>query len=116
HQARSDLEIFTELADRLGYVEAYTENRSEREWIECIYARCAQAQEKAGVTMPEFSRFWEEGFVELPMPDKDFILFEEFRADPERYPLKTPSGKIELFSKTIESYGYADCGPHPQWL
>ena len=116
HQARSDLDIFTELADRLGYAEAYTETHSERDWIEIIYARCAEAQEKAGVKMPEFSRFWEEGFVELPRPDKDFILFEEFRSDPVRHPLATPSGKIEIFSKTIESYGYADCGPHPQWL
>ncbi|MCE2454140.1 MAG: Asp-tRNA(Asn)/Glu-tRNA(Gln) amidotransferase GatCAB subunit C, partial [Nitrospinae bacterium] len=30
--------------------------------------------------------------------------------------LKTPSGKIEIFSERIESFGYADCPPHPAWL
>ena len=28
----------------------------------------------------------------------------------------TPSGRIELYSQTIASFGYADCPPHPTWL
>ena len=28
----------------------------------------------------------------------------------------TPSGKIEIFSTTIESFGYDDCPGHPVWL
>ena len=33
-----------------------------------------------------------------------------------RHPLKTPSGKIEIFSETIASFGYDDCPGHPAWL
>nr|GFC99554.1 hypothetical protein [Tanacetum cinerariifolium] len=39
--------------------------------------------------------------------------FERFLSAPETYPLKTPSGKVELFSKTIADFGYQDCGGHP---
>ena len=37
------------------------------------------------------------------------MLFEAFRGDPDANPLKTPSGKIELYSETIASFGYDDC-------
>jgi biotin/methionine sulfoxide reductase len=30
--------------------------------------------------------------------------------------LNTPSGRIEIFSSTIESFGYDDCPGHPTWL
>jgi biotin/methionine sulfoxide reductase len=39
-----------------------------------------------------------------------------FRNDPNGSPLKTPSGRIELYSATIEGFGYEDCPPHPSWL
>ena len=30
--------------------------------------------------------------------------------------LGTPSGKIEIYSKTLEKFGYKDCPAHPTWL
>ena len=48
--------------------------------------------------------------------DDDLVLFEQFRADPEGTPLGTPSGRIEIFSATIDGFGYADCPGHPTWL
>jgi biotin/methionine sulfoxide reductase len=39
-----------------------------------------------------------------------------FRQDPERYPLVTPSGRIEITSERIASYGYDDCPGYPVWL
>ena len=35
---------------------------------------------------------------------------------PRRNPLRTPSGKIELFSETVAGFGYDDCPGHPTWL
>jgi biotin/methionine sulfoxide reductase len=43
------------------------------------------------------------------------VLFSEFRSDPDKNPLGTPSGRIEIFSETIASFGYDDCGGHPRW-
>jgi biotin/methionine sulfoxide reductase len=44
------------------------------------------------------------------------VLFEDFRRDPERHPLKTPSGRIEIVSDAVAAFGYPDCPPHPAWL
>jgi biotin/methionine sulfoxide reductase len=44
------------------------------------------------------------------------VLFERFRADPDRHRLGTPSGRIELFSPTVAGFGYPDCPGHPAWL
>ncbi len=62
---------------------------------------CATAPRDRGVDLPGFQQFWAEGFVEFPPPERDFVLFEEFRADPDKHPLKTPSGRIEIGSETI---------------
>ena len=49
------------------------------------------------------------------LPDAEFLL-EQFRRDPTRYPLNTPSGKIEVYSETIASFDYADCAGHAKWF
>jgi len=114
HQARSDLAIFTDLAARLGYADAFTEGRDERAWIAAIYARCRDAQAQAGIDLPPFEQFWRTGHVALPPPDADFVLFDDFRADPVAHPLRTPSGRIELASPTLGALS-DDCGTHPHW-
>ncbi len=35
---------------------------------------------------------------------------------PKRTRCKTPSGKIEIYSERIASFGYDDCPPHAAWL
>jgi biotin/methionine sulfoxide reductase len=44
------------------------------------------------------------------------VLLAEFRADPDKHPLRTPSGKLELYSEEIAGFGYDDCPPHPYWI
>lgn len=115
HQARNDFDIFADIADRLGYREQFTQGRNEDQWLRHIYRQCGEAQKGTGVEWPDFETFWERGFVELPMPEKDYVFFEEFRKSPRANPLGTHSGKIELFSETIAGYGYKDFAPHPEW-
>ena len=67
--------------------------------------RCARARRAKGVALPGFQQFWAEGFVELPPPERDYVLFEDFRRDPERHPLKTPSGRIEIVSDDVAGFG-----------
>jgi biotin/methionine sulfoxide reductase len=114
--ARSDFDIFAALAERLGYAHAFTEGRGEMEWCRTIYERVRTGAARKNVTLPSFEDFWREGFVELPPPDEDFVLFEDFRRAPDLHPLKTPSGRIEIVSEKIAGFGYMDCPPHPAWI
>jgi biotin/methionine sulfoxide reductase len=115
-EARNDFEIFHALADRLGYAAAFTENRDEMGWCQFIYDRFRTGAARKGVNLPGFQQFWAEGYVALPQPTREFVLFEEFRADPEKHRLKTPSGRIEIASETIAKFGYDDCLAHPAWI
>lgn len=115
HQARNDFDIFADLAERLGYRDTFTENRNERQWIEHLYQQCAVAHRSKGIDFPSFDDFWQTGHVEIPAPEKDWVFMEAFRQDPVAHPIKTASGKIELFSETIAGYQLADFGPHPEW-
>lgn len=80
---------------------------------------CRPAWQPAGVTLPPFAAFWQANRL-LEMPENpanaQFVRFADFRRDPDNHPLKTASGKIEIYSARIASYGYADCPGHPMWL
>src|SRR5258708_8620569 len=115
-EARDDYDIFADLAERMGTKEAFTEGRSKRDWTRFLYDRGRQSALERNLPMPDFDTFWKEGWAEIPAPAGDFVLFAEFRADPAAHPLRTPSGRIELYSKTIAGFGYADCPGHPAWL
>ena len=42
-------------------------------------------------------------------------VFTAFRADPDAHPLQTPSGRIELWSRSIADAALPDIGPHAEW-
>jgi biotin/methionine sulfoxide reductase len=115
-EARTEYDIYTALADRLGFKEAFTEGRSTEEWLRHMYDGARQQAAQKRMELPNFDQFWEEGHFEFPTPDEPPVLFASFRADPEANPLRTPSGKIEIFSETIDGFGYEDCPGHPMWL
>ncbi len=115
-QARNDYDIFADLAKRLGFEQAFTEGRTISEWVRHAYEQCRERASAQNVELPEFETFWNAGFAEIAPPDEQFNLFGDFRNDPVQNPLKTPSGKIELFSEQIASFGYAGCAGHPTWI
>lgn len=110
-ESRHDFDIFSALAERLGFHDAFTEGRDEAAWLRHLYDRAA----RVGLNM-DFDGFWEQGHIEIPEPEEDDILMADFRADPERHRLPTPSGRIELFSQTVAGFGYDDCPGHPCWM
>ena len=112
-KARNEYDIYTDLADRLGFRDAYTEGRNEMDWLRHMYDVARQKAARKDHDMPDFDRFWKDGYIEFPANEEPAILFEGFREDPDRMALKTPSGKIELFSETIDGFGYDDCPGHP---
>lgn len=117
-QSRSDFDIYAELAQRNSedHFLAFTEGRDEMAWVQFIYQEMATQWNQHGIDTPSFEDFWEQGYLALPIPEKEFVLLEAFRNDPVANPLKTPSGKIELYSEKIASFHYEDCPPHASWL
>ncbi len=113
--ARNDFDIFLGLARRLGIAEAFDEGRDEEAWVRHLYDLTHRFAAQRGVELPGFDAFWEQGFVEIPPPAKPFVMFDDFRSDPEEHPLRTPSGKVEIFSEKIAGFGYDDCPGHPVW-
>lgn len=114
--ARDDHAVLAGLAARLGVGDAFTEGMDERAWLEHLYAQLAAALGDAGIAAPSFAEFWAAGSLAVPDVEAERVLFDAFRADPEGHRLRTPSGRIELYSETIASFGYDDCPPHPTWL
>jgi biotin/methionine sulfoxide reductase len=116
-EARSEYDIFADLAAALGVRERFTEGRDTAAWLQHLYEGWrTRVAEHGGPALPPFQAFWETGILEVPYADRDLTLLEEFRAEPERRPLGTPSGRIEIFSATIDGFGYKDCPGHPAWL
>jgi biotin/methionine sulfoxide reductase len=112
--ARNDYDILSGLAERMGVAEAFTEGRTADEWLEHIYNRFHSHHED----YPTLAELQEEGHFQIPgewIPRIPSQLVA-FRDNPERAPLKTPSGRIELYSETIEGFGYEHCPPHPTWI
>ena len=98
-ESKSDYRICADLAERLGIREAFTEGRDEKDWVDyCLQVfRSTRFPE-----LPTLDEFIEKNLGAWSNPvTNPKIAFADFRADPEKYPLNTPSGKIEIFSKKL---------------
>ncbi|HLH76349.1 MAG TPA: molybdopterin-dependent oxidoreductase [Candidatus Binataceae bacterium] len=115
-EARDDFAIFRDLARRLDCEAQYTGGRDEGGWLHHIYNQFRSGTGAAREVVPEFEEFWRQGYLEIPGRQDEYILFMDFRTDPVKHPLATPSGRIELYSTTIANFGYPDCPPHPTWI
>ncbi len=117
-EARNDVDMLADVAEALGYRDRFTEQRDEGAWLRHLYEQWRLACGRLGYDAPDFDRFWAEGHIEVPpVPlGEEYTQFAEFAADPANEPLNTPTGKVELFSETIASFGYDDCPGHPVWI
>lgn len=115
-EARSDHGIFRDLAERMGFGDAFTEGRDEMAWVRYLYDISRENAAKAGVEIPDFDDFWAGGWMRVGPLTTGNHLLAALRNDPAANPLTTPSGKVELVSETIGGFGYHDCGRHPMWF
>lgn len=114
--ARDDFDIFADIAERLGAREAYTEGLTSQQWLKKMYEQSRGHAREAGVNLPDFDTFWQQNIVDLAPVACPVVMLQAFRDNPLKNPLKTPSGKIELYSETLAGYSYEDCPAHAQWL
>ena len=115
-EARSEYEIFRDLAQRFGTDDAFSEGRDELAWIRWMYDDFRSRAGHDRIELPDFDEFWQTGYVELPQRPYEYTLFSDFRNDPDRAPLKTPSGRLEIYCDLIASFNYPDTPAHPSWI
>ena len=115
-EARNDYDIFAGIARCMGTEDSFTEGRSAEDWQKWIWEQSRERAEKLNVHMPDYESFREAGFYKSPDLTEDRIFLSDFFEDPDKNPLGTPSGKIEIFSETIDSFNYEDCPGHPTWM
>jgi biotin/methionine sulfoxide reductase len=115
-QARDDYEIFSNIAKRMGVEDKFTEGRNQEEWQKWIYSETYRKAESANIELPSYEKFRENKWFKIKDPSKPTLMLKEFIEDPLKNPLNTPSGKIEIYSKTVAEFNYDDCPGHPVWL
>ena len=117
-EARDDYAIFSGLASRLGLTAEFTEGRDVEGWLRHLYAEFQGHAAERNIAIPDFDVLRAENCVQLPtrLPEPPKSFLTRFREDPEGHALKTPSGRIEIFSETIDSFEYDDCPGHPVFL
>ena len=102
-ETKSDLEIFSEIAQRLG-IKGYND-KSDEEWLKSFV--------KATADLPDYESFKNKGFHQLSMKEP----WVAFRGQVENHlPFPTPSGKIEIYSQKIAEMNNPLLPPIPKYI
>ena len=95
-ESRTDYWVFARLAERLGFGAAYTEGKTEEEWLEQLL----DASGSVGDGLRRHGVVRADGEPRVPLAD--------FRTDPAAHPLGTPSGRIEILCPEAKDHGLPD--------
>lgn len=107
YECRNDIDIFADLAHRVG-IDDYND-RSEEEWL----------RELTRDAVDDFEAFAANGVARFA-PPRDAVAFAAQIRDPENHRFTTPSGKIEIYSMVLaakpDPYGLGRIPPIPTWI
>lgn len=98
-EARPFYNMCAEIAKRFGKEQEFTEGRATTgEWAEYLYN---ETRKKYPEQLPDYETFKQIGVVRVHPKGDNSIALKAFREDPQANPLKTPSGKIEIYSERL---------------
>ena len=97
YECKSAWDICTLLARHLGVEDDYTEGKSFEAWLREAYAQ----MRKRDPELPDLETARRMGMVKRKAPEEARVGLAKFREDPAANPLKTPSGKIEIYSERL---------------
>jgi anaerobic dimethyl sulfoxide reductase subunit A len=103
-ETRSDLEIFTMLANRMGLADYNP--RSDQEYLKEIVSNTPG--------LPD--NFFQHQEAHRMTLDQPWVAFRNQIENPQHHPFKTPSGKIEIFSQAIADLNDARLPPIPHYI
>lgn len=104
-EAKSHLQIATELAAKLGMTDF--NDKTEDEWLREIV--------KGSKDIPDYDSFRREGIHKLRMAEP-FVAFQSQIEDPRNHPFPTPSGKMEIYSQRLAEMNDPGIPPIPKYL
>jgi len=100
-EQRSTFEICRGLAQRFGVEDKFTEGKTQAQWVEWCY----NETRKKYPELPVYEEFQRRGLVKFRVPEDSGIVMKDFRDDPVKNKLATPSGKIEIYSERLAKIG-----------
>ncbi len=114
-ESKSDYETVCEIARKLGIYAEFTKDKTIEEWIKYGYQH--SGVDKL-VTWPELNK--KQYFIVPTAPDwiNDPPGLRKFYENPGKFPLETPSGKLEIYSERLAKYFPDDKErpPVPHWI
>jgi biotin/methionine sulfoxide reductase len=115
-ESRNDYDIFAGIAEKMGLEVEFTEGRDEAQWLDWIYNTTRENALKRSIDIPDYQTFKSCGWFKPTDPTTPVVMLKAFRDDPEANALPTVTGKIEIYSPTVASFGYDDCPGHATWI
>jgi len=96
YECRNGYDWITDLAERLGLKEEFTEGKTLEQWMHYLVEETA----KKSPDFPSYEQFKKQGIYRWQYPEPA-IAFQRQIEDPKNNPFPTPSGKIEIFSSRL---------------
>ncbi|OCH09245.1 molybdopterin-dependent oxidoreductase [Aliivibrio fischeri] len=109
-ESLDDFEIFRKLAEIFNVEEKFTDGVAFDDILKRAY--------HASSATLSFDEFWKNGVALLPVPQEanQWVRHGDFYQDPDKHPLHTTSGKIELYCQDIANFDVQNCPPMPTFL
>ena len=99
-ECRNGYDWVSDLAERLGLRDSFTEGRTLERWLAFIVDETA----RMNPGFPDLETLRRQGVYRWP-DEGPVIAFLEQIEDPEHHPFPTPSGRIEIFSRRLWDLG-----------
>jgi len=109
-ECKHDYWWLSRVAEQLGIGEAFTEGKTEEQWLEQIVGE-ARARD---TEFPSYEELRQRGIYRKD--PEEYVAFAKEIRDPARHPFPTPSGKIEIFSKTLYDMHRAEVPGVPHYI
>ncbi|SDF02960.1 DMSO/selenate family reductase complex A subunit [Sporomusa acidovorans] len=109
-ECKRDYWWISQVADKMGIGVRFTEGKSDVDWLKQIVADAQKSE-------PGFPS-WEE-LKQAGCFKKEanlHVAYAKQISDSEKYPFKTPSGKIEIFSKTLFAMNHPEIPGVPKYI
>ena len=109
-ECKHEYQWVSRVAEELGVGQKFTEGKTEEDWLRQIVADARAADPR----IPQYEELSRAGYFRVG--PEEYVAFADEVRDPDRVPFKTPSGKIEIFSKALHEMNHPQIGGTPRYV